>query len=231
MFSSVDLNFTTVTTAAIVAGRGFSMQRTAKSWEQLCQELDRLGAALKLPLAVVVATDFSSADPDEEISADARVGLLVAWTDGPEPEPVDWNALHSASDQAAAVPWERVAALLGPIESPDSQLDEATNLWVLSTGPLAGCHVAFGVPAADESELLEWSPGSPQSREPKLEYVAGKDMDQCQLTQGVWGISILYRGDWESGLLDISAAKHRERQVKLGSLAARAGYYLMASYD
>jgi hypothetical protein len=231
MSSSETINFTDVTTAAIVAGRSFFITRTAKSWKKLCKDLDRLAAELKLPLVVVVSTDFSSVDPGDDVSAAARVGLLVAWTDGPEPELLDWDELRTSVDRTVAVPWGRVATLIGPIEFPDSPLDVDTKLWVVPTGPLAGCHVAFGIPAEDESELPAWSPGSPQSIEPKLEYVAGKDMDQCKIDHGVWGMSILYTGDWESELLDISAAEHEVRVALLGSLTPRAGYYLMASYD
>jgi hypothetical protein len=117
--SSQAINFTDVTTAAIVAGRGFSVTRTAKWWEQLCEEMDRLAAEPKLPLVVVAATDFSTAAPDDDVIAAALVGLLVAWTDRPEPEPLDWDALRTAVDRTAALPWERVASLIGPIELPD----------------------------------------------------------------------------------------------------------------
>jgi hypothetical protein len=112
-----------------------------------------------------------------------------------------------------------------------SPLDEDTKLWAVPTGPLAGCHVAFGVPAQEESKLLAWSPGSPQSLEPTLEYVAGKDMDQRRIDHGVWRMGILYTGDWAMEQLKISASEHEVHTSLLGSLAPRAGYYLMASFD
>lgn len=231
MTCSRDLNFADVTTAAVVAGRGFSLTTTAAAWDALCTAVDALAEALALPLVVMVATDFSSVEPEDTVGACAVVGLCVASAEGPEPVPVDGKALRDAVEAAAAVPWDRVAALIDAIELPDEPLDEEAQLQVVSTGPLAGCHVAFGVPADDERALTEWTPGSPQSQEPTLEFVAGKDQDQRPIAQGVWGVSVLYRGDWETGVLDVGPARHAERTARLGRLAPRAGYYLMASFD
>lgn len=231
MACSKDLCLAGATTAVIVVGRGFSLTASGASWEALCEAVDALAAALALPLVVVAATDLASAEPDDTIDASAVVGLCVATATGPEPVAVGSDALRSAVTDADAVPWARVGEIVDAIEIPDEPLDEETQLFVVPTGPLAGCHVAFGVPADDEGALPEWTPGSPQSLEPALEFVAGKDQDQRPIAQGVWGVSVLYRGDWETGVLDVGPARHAERTARLGRLAPRAGYYLMASFD
>ena len=231
MTCSKDLGLSGVTTAVIVAGRGFSLTAPGASWTALCGAVDALAAALARPLVVVAATDLAAAEPDDTSGASAVVGLCVASAAGPEPVAVGTDALRDAVADADAVPWARVAEIIDAIEIPDEPLDEETQLFVVPTGPLAGCHVAFGVPADDERELTEWSPGSPQSLEPTLEFVAGKDQDQRPIAQGVWGVSVLYRGDWEMGVLDVGPAMHAERTARLGRLAPRAGYYLMASFD
>ena len=118
---------------------------------------------------------------------------------------------------------------LGP--DVDGLGDETVHLYLAATGPLAGGRVALGVPARDESELPAWSAGSPQSREPKLEYLAGKDMAQRWIDEGVWGVDLAYVGDWEYTSLDGALEQHEENLALLGVLAGDARYWLMACYD
>lgn len=44
--TSLERNGTTVTTAAVIAGRSFSANRRARSWSELCERVDALGARL-----------------------------------------------------------------------------------------------------------------------------------------------------------------------------------------
>jgi hypothetical protein len=236
MTSSVDLNFTQITTAAIILGQSFFTMRTRERWEKLCEDLDRLGNELDLPLALLVSADlswpgFSRPDPGEEIDAGGLVGLVVASTDDPYPHEVPWRAFEAALDRAASVPWDRIAALIAPIAYPGSLLDGDPKLWAGATGPLAGGYLAFGVQADDESELLEWSAGSPQSKEPNLAFVAGKDMNQRRVERGVWGMRIEYNGDWGASVLDLSSAARAQHIARLGTLGPEGRYYLMACYD
>lgn len=236
MTRSVDLNFTQITTTAIILGQSFFTMRTRERWKKLCEDLDRLGNELDLPLALLVSTDlswpgFSRPKAGEEIDAGGLVGLLVASTDDPYPYEVPWGAFEAALDRTASVPWGRIAELIEPIAYPGSPLDGDTKLWAAATGPLAGGYLAFGVPADDESELLEWSAGSPQSKEPNLAFVAGKDMNQRRVERGVWGIRIAYNGDWGASTLDLSSVARAQHIACLGTLGRDARYYLMACYD
>lgn len=238
--SSKEINFTDLATAAIIAGRGFRAMCALGLWEQFFERLDQLAGELKLPLAIIVTTDLTSSSrgtfpwrlkTDEVWDAHAIVGLLVAATDDPSGHQVPWEQLQGAVDRATSIPWDKLATMIDSLLQPDSTLDDETALWVGATGPLAGFHLAYGVPALDESEELAWSAGSPQSQEPALEFVSGKDMDQHPVKEGIWGMDVASRADWGYLRLELNAAAHAEHRAMLGVLAVQASYYLMSCYD
>jgi hypothetical protein len=47
--TSLEINFTTLTTAAIVAGRALTGERTVEDWERLCAGFDELARTLNMP--------------------------------------------------------------------------------------------------------------------------------------------------------------------------------------
>ena len=145
--------------------------------------------------------------------------------DDPTPTEVAWSSLSTAKERAASIPWERVAPLV------EGSLESELEVWLLATGPLAGGYVAFGVPAPDESQLASYTAGSPQAREPGLQFVAGKDMSQRRVQNGVWGTSAMYTSDWAVMPFDVTAEAHQKRVNRLGALGAEARYYLMSCFD
>lgn len=227
---SVTLNVTDSTTAAIVAGRRYCLERTIGDWKRLCADVDALGEKLGVSLAIVVGTHLGAFGDGDEVIANATVGILVAATDAPEPRQVDTELLQGALTQARALPWADIDTALGP-DIDDPREDVPTHVYLAATGPQAGAHLAFGVPARDESELSEWSAGSPQSRLPDLEWVAGKDMNQHWIEDGVWGVKIAYVGDWECAVVDEALEAYERNRARLGALATDACHWLMACYD
>ena len=223
------LNSTDVTAAAIVAGRVFMTERTAAELLSMCEAVDGLSRQLDLPLGVVIGTQVANFEPDETLIASVVVGLVVAATDAPEPEPVDTELLRSAASRAAELPWAKIDALVGPFDF-DGPPDPEIHVYAAGTGAQAGVHVAYGVIARDESEAPAFSPGSPQSREPALAYVAGKDMEARRVEEGVWGVPIAYAGDWEYTAIDRAIEATEEYRGRLGSLGSDARYYLMPCF-
>jgi hypothetical protein len=220
MNTSEAINLVDVTTAALVCGRGFSLNRSTSEWEELFAHVDALAREIGLPLVAVVGNDFSSMDDVEEaFPGSGVIGLLVAATDDPTPLEVAWSSLSSAKERAASIPWERISTLV------EASLEPELDVWLLATGPLAGGHVAFGVLARDESS------GGPQAREPGLAFLAGKDMNQRRVQNGVWGTTATYTSDWAVMPLDVTPEAHEKRMKSLGSLGPEARYYLMSSFD
>jgi hypothetical protein len=222
-----DLNFTDRTTAAIVAGRTGQVELDAAGMRGLCRQIDALAARAGLPIGIVVASDLAASlvgvAADEPAATTVAVGLLIAWTDRPDPEPVAWDELKTALERARALPWAELAALI--------DLADDLAIWGCATGPLAGFHVAYGVPCRDQAQEPSYRPGTPQAVDPALEMVAGKDMRQRWIDDGVWGVALAYNGDWCMTELPFDARSHAERVALLGNLAPRAGYYLMSCYD
>ena len=216
---SADLNFTDVTTAALVAGREAIIATTAGELEELFSRADALG------LVVCLGTDVSrELENDERIECGAVVGVLVASADHPAPGEVDRAALDAALTRAKALDWAEVHEQLGL--SPDELITPPDGVWLTAMGPLAGALLAHGVPASyDESRDTAWAPGSPQAREPTLEFTSGKDADQRALTDGIWGKRLAYAGDWASA--DVTTAVRVAGQV--GGLAPGARVWLKAS--
>ena len=213
---NVDLSFTDVTTGVIVAGRLVTLERTTAEWRRVCEDLDRLASRLGVPLVIAVGQYLASFEDDEEIIASAVVGLLVASNDAPEPIEIDADLLRSALPRARELPWAEIVTLIGPQIDPP---DETDHVYVTATGPQAGAHVTLGVR------------GSAASPHPGLEHVAGKDMDQNRIDDGIWGVKIAYVGDWEYSAIDGAIAKHDENLARLGGAAPNARYWLMACYD
>lgn len=212
-------NDTNVPAAALVAGRTFSSSRSKQAWRELCEVLDQVG------LTLVLQTDFPNASDAEPLDASAIVGFKVETTDSPFPKAVSLVALNTSLQLARRFEWKGVETLIG------ETLSEVPQLWAAPTGPLAGVFVAFGVPARDESEDLEWSAGSPQSHEPNLDFVVAKDTSQRTVSEGIWGVRVLYAGDWCAEPLDVSEEVHAHRVAALRTLGADARYYVMSSFD
>lgn len=217
---SADLNFTDVTTAALVAGREAVIATTAGELETLFSRADALG------LVVCLCTDVSRELADDEpIECGAVIGVLVASVAHPEPGEVDRAALDAALTRAKALDWGQVHRKLGL--SSEALITPPDALWLTATGPLAGGLLAHGVPASyDETRDTEWAEGSAQAREPTLEFTSGKDSDQRALTDGIWGKRLAYVGDWATA--DVTAAVRAPGA--LGSLTGEARLWLMASY-
>jgi len=197
--------------------------------------MDELASRVKLPLVVAIATDFSSyschhEDPDW-LPFSAVIGLLVTATDAPCPCPVDFALLEQTVGRSNSLPWDEVKALLGPIDERGSELDTESRLWAVATGPLAGLSLAFGVPAVAPGESLEAPADGPRAREPALEFLAGRDIEERRVNEGIWGVPIARNGDWEYGTVDATPSAHQRHLAKLGTLANDARYYLMACCD
>lgn len=243
--NSRKLAYATEPTAYLVAGRAFFGDLGEAEFDRLCSGVDELAQRLGQPLVVLPEGDRTETGvPIAGNHMGYVLGLLadhaLTYT-----QRVDHEKLRAAVAAAGELPWPDLVKLAPQTDDIIARLAQEPALYLTACGPLAGGMMGYGVVTdlecywddgywheEDETRFRVEEDGL-AAQVSGLDLVRGNDTEQVPQAEAVYGVWVA-KALWDMNLpvsVDISPTAHRERVAKLGSLADRAGYYLIGHFD